>query len=128
MPYYQTPDGYVFDLDFAPHGAVKLSQAKGKQARKEQAIKGLQAMLADGTTVYCILRHVSSSGMSRRISLAYVEGGEIQTFDMQAADAIDWRIGEKEGVIVSGCGMDMGFHLVETLGRVIGRSLKHRWL
>ena len=65
-----------------------------------------------------------------------------------ASRALGWRLGKNEGIVVDGCGMDMGFHLVYSLGATIwpsgtnkphgtrngepdscgGYALKSRWL
>jgi hypothetical protein len=40
-------------------------------------------------------------------------------------------MGKNEGVIVNGCGMDMGGHLVSSLSRALfddERALKYEWL
>lgn len=85
----------------------------------EEARKTLKKVCKPGSTVYTILRHVSQSGMSRRIS-CFVIGKDKKPF------MLDWyfekldiskRHRDKEGLVVGGCGMDMGFHLVYCLGR-----------
>ena len=78
--------------------------------------------LAPGDTVYTLVRHVSTSGMSRDISLFVAQGGEIIDITFYAAHAIGWRLVERNGrraIRVSGAGMDMGFHTVYTLASVL---------
>lgn len=79
----------------------------------EPARQELAAILKPGDTVYTILRSVSRSGMSRRISLL--------TSDQRRLDWLIERAGwgkgrqNKPGLVAGGCGMDMGHHLVYCL-------------
>lgn len=44
---------------------------------------------------------------------------------------LGWARGKRDGIRVSGCGMDMGFHLVYNLSLVLygsGDALKQRWI
>lgn len=83
-----------------------------KQVRRE-----LKKMLKPGDTVYTILRHCSSSGMSRRISLIAMVKGKPVNLDWWAERlGIAKRHRDKDGLSVGGCGMDMGFHLAYSLG------------
>lgn len=73
----------------------------------------LRNLLPKGSKVYTIVRHVSSSGMSRRISAYVVEDGKIRDLDFLLIRAgIGKRRGDKEGLFIQGCGMDMEFALV----------------
>lgn len=94
---------------------------KSQSAKQQQneAIERLREWLKPGDTIYTILRHVSRSGMQREISLLYFgERSEPYDLDYNVAWALDARRG-KRGVVASGCGMDMGFHLVYNLGRTL---------
>jgi hypothetical protein len=92
----------------------------------------------EGTKVYTILRHVSASGMSRDISLVIAQGDEIIDITYYASHAMGGKVMESKGhrvIKVSGCGMDMGFHLVYNLSSVLfagqeraGYVLKQGWL
>ncbi len=94
---------------------------------KEEAEKALRKMCKPGSTVYTILRHVSSSGMSRRISCFIIDKDRKPL-------TIDWYIEKlglykrhksKEGLIVGGCGMDMGFDVVyQTSGQLYPKGFK----
>lgn len=92
-----------------------------RQAEKEkqEAIEQLRKWLKPGDTVYTVLRHVSRSGMQREISLYVIKDGEPQWLDGWASKALGERIGKREGLVVGGCGMDMGFHLVYNLSRTL---------
>lgn len=116
--YMQAPNGSVFETTNPDwhQDCKRLSAADGKAARKEYARSELRKLLPPGSTVYTILRHCSASGMSRRISLACIENGRVRTLDHLAASLMDDKVSDKGGIVVSGCGMDMGFHIVSTLG------------
>jgi len=111
------------------------------------------AQLQPGETLYTVLRHVSASGMSRRVSLLRVtcEEGEphIQDFTYAAAKALGYRLSDRrEGMTVCGCGFDAGFEIVYNLGSALwpngtpephghrngkpdssgGYALRHSWL
>jgi hypothetical protein len=94
---------------------------KAQQREQAEAVERLREMIHPGDTVRTILRHVSASGMSRSISLIIIdEDGD--TFDVSwiAARALGDRIDQKnDGIKVSGCGMDMGFHLVYGLSATL---------
>src|SRR5690606_25206898 len=79
-------------------------------SKKEQqlAIERLRKWIRPGDTIYCILRHVSRSGMMRVIDLVKVgEDGEILNIGYNAALALGWPYDRRrEGVRVSGTGMD----------------------
>jgi hypothetical protein len=81
--------------------------------------------LTEGDTVYTVLRSVSSSGMSRTISLKVAKGGQILDLTYYASIVLGWKLVEVNGsraLRVGGCGMDMGFHTVYTLSSVLFKS------
>lgn len=151
--FFRNAEGEIYEsYSGSPHNSLEdtpVTQKEGKSARQMQAVKHLQTLLKPGQTVYTILNHVSSSGMSRSISLAIVQKGEIVKLDYWVAQAKGEHIDDKNGGLkVSGCGMDMGFHLVYGLGRMVwpkgtkkphgssngapdrdgGYALNHKWL
>jgi hypothetical protein len=89
--------------------------AKVSKSEREEAISRLREWIKPGDTVYTTLRHVSRSGMSRDIDLHIIEDNEPRWISGMAATACDWRRNKDGAVKVGGCGMDMGFHLVEGL-------------
>lgn len=124
-----------------------------KEAEREDARTRLLSMLKPGDRVYTVLRHVSSSGMSRRISLVIPTTDHdgkpaVTSIDWLAARVLSYRQHDKGGLMVSGCGMDMGFHVVYALGSALwpdgtpephgrrngepdtagGYALRHEWL
>lgn len=96
------------------------TKEKAKRAAEYRA--KLLEHLTPGQTVYCILRHVSASGMSRRISLLVPDpnGGDPFEISGWVGHVLGLRRNDRDGgLVVSGCGMDMGFHLVSSLSRAL---------
>lgn len=91
---------------------------------KARLLKTLKA----GDTVYTILRHCSSSGMSRVIDLIVIEKGNTnskgkaypRSIAHDASIVLGMNMHKNHyGITAGGCGMDMGFHLVYSLGSVL---------
>ena len=100
-----------------------MSTKQEREQERDDAIATLRDWIKPGATVYTSLNHVSASGMSRSISLYIVRDGEIRDVTYWAARALGDRIDPKRGGIVAGgCGMDMGFGLVYSLGRTLYRE------
>lgn len=96
-----------------------------------------------GETVYTVLRHVSRSGMFRVIDAFLIRDNEPVNLlavltEQQREKVLNVfkRDKKRDGFRVSGCGMDMGFHLVysissrifERKGRDSGNELRQRWI
>ncbi len=92
---------------------------KVQKLEQEAARDTLRKMLVPGTTVYCSLKHVSRSGMQREITLYIVEDGVIRWITGYARTALDMRIGKRDGIVMNGCGQDMGFALVSHLSHAL---------
>ena len=116
-----------------------LSKRAQQELDRDYAIERLLTYyVKPGTKVYTILRHVSSSGMSRNISLVIADGEDIADITYYAAQALGDKLIESKGHRVikqNGCGMDMGFNLVYNLSSVLfagqdraGYVLKQAWL
>lgn len=123
--------GYIFSTNF-PHrrAGERMPYAEGREAYRQQCITSLRDYLPDDATVWCVLRHVSASGMSRRIDFYTIHDGDMRMLSGLIAGALDHAPmhATKPGLVISGCGMDMGFHVVDGVSRAIGRKLSHRWL
>lgn len=134
--------GECYSLNFRPthmqDGAEFITKAEFNRARPAYCRAELLKLLAPGATIYTQLRHASASGMQRRISLHIVHEGRIRCIDTLAADLMGDKIHKAGGIVANGCGMDMGFHLVYSLGSRLwpephgqrngGYALKHEWL
>lgn len=98
-----------------------MTRKEAVKAERQEAINRLREEIHPGDKIYTILRHRSRSGMQRSISLIQIDSeGTTREWDYLAARAMGDRIDNVNGGIkVSGCGMDMGFHLVYNLGRTL---------
>jgi hypothetical protein len=94
---------------------------------------------ANNYKVYTIIRHVARSGMMREISVVIpiTDDHHNTRFvhpSYTIAGLLGWSYTDKHGnnaVIVGGCGMDMGFHLVYSLSSVLygdGYKIKQEWI
>lgn len=118
---------------------------KAQKAEQQDALAKLRDWIKPGDTIYTILDHVSSSGMSRAIRVvlpqiryAYdTEGVDPTAIIDGKPTGVDflhpnWAVGtvlglkhwkrngqEQDALILSGAGMDMGFHLVYSLSRAL---------
>lgn len=88
---------------------------------KTEAIASLKKMgVKAGKKVYTIVRHVSASGMSRSISSFIQHKGDIICIDWYINRILGYKFDKNQrGLKIGGCGMDMGFHLVYSLGRAL---------
>lgn len=97
-----------------------------------KALQFLRRFLRKGTTVYTVLRHVSSSGTSRLIDLYVVKQNEPIRLTWSASVMLEWTYSRKrEALRVNGCGTDVGFEAVYTLADIVlgnANALRQRWL
>ena len=93
-------------------------------AERQEYLQQLRDMLKPGDTLHTVLRHVSRSGMSRLIDVYAIHDNRPVYLSGRAAVVIGWSVEPKSGAIrVSGCGMDMGFHLVDVISAALFRDL-----
>jgi len=106
-------------------------------------IKYLKQLLRRRKCVYTVLKHVSRSGMYRRIAVLVPYKNEIRNISGYVADVLGLEC-TNGSVGVSGGGMDMGFHIVYNLSLFLytdsklragdfgspeaGYILQHQWL
>jgi hypothetical protein len=57
--------------------------------------------------------------MQREIGLVILKDGYELHPNYAASELLGWRMGKRDGVIVGGCGMDMGFHLISELSATL---------
>ena len=95
-----------------------------KEQDKQAAIAVLREAFRPGSTVYTVLRRVSRSGMLRHISvIGKDERGEPTDYTWAAARALGITFDRDTGGLrVSGCGMDMGFHVAYELSHRLYRE------
>jgi hypothetical protein len=97
-----------------------------RQIERAEAIVRLREWVKAGDTLHTQLKSVSRSGMQRVIQVLKIscEEGKAEPsmsyLGYNVALATDSRYNrDREGVKVSGCGMDMGFSLVYDLARTL---------
>jgi len=97
--------------------------AKTSEAEKNESREMLREYVKPGQTVFCILRHRAASGMSRVIQLVTFVDGEPRFLGFHTARLCGYTWDRKrEGIRISGVGMDMGFALVYELSNALFRG------
>jgi hypothetical protein len=69
--------------------------------------------------------------MSRNIDFYAIKGNRPVWLSGQMSPLLGLKRAKSQGLIVQGCGMDMGFHVVSNLAyRLFGaeKALKHDWI
>jgi len=99
----------------------------------EESIYHLRRLMPTGQVVCTVLRSVSRSGLRREIGVVVwdTESRCPIHLNWHVSRALGLRCGKSGGVIIDGCGMDMGFDLVDRLARVLhgdDRSLTQIWI
>tara|TARA_Y100000593_G_scaffold42408_1_gene81261 strand:- start:228 stop:551 length:324 start_codon:yes stop_codon:yes gene_type:complete len=82
-------------------------------------------------TLYTKLDHVSKSGLTRKITVLDIDGGEPSYWNYYIAKILNYKLDENGSLIVRGTGMDMGFDIVYKLSQVLHNDsykIKHRWI
>lgn len=93
--------------------------AKISKAELEETKEYLRSILKPGQKIWGEVVHVSQSGMSRVIRLKIVHENEIMDISWNAAKLLEGYNENHRGCKAGGCGMDMVFHLIYTLGYVL---------
>lgn len=105
-----------------------------KNEDQREAFNVLRRLIPENATVYTVCKRVSRSGMSRDIALYIVDDGQVFDVGGYVSRLYGTKHREYLGSFVqrvTGCGMDMGFHVVSSLAYMLygnGYSIKHRWL
>lgn len=106
-----------------------------KDAERNEAIKRLREVMKNGDTVYTNLNSVGKSGMVRHIEVLTIKNNRPANWTHLVAIALDMKYQRERnnrlGLRVGGCGMDMGFHVVNHLSNVLFDSdyaLKQEWI
>ena len=104
-----------------------------KHSPDPHVIETLREWAPKGTRIYTVVRHVTRTRTSREIGVLLFDqaDGNFRHIDHMTADALGLRMGKRDGVMVPGCGMDMGFWLVGELAQVIHgdeRAFAQSWI
>lgn len=105
--------------------APKLTK-KEKQENLDNALEFLQKHIKEGSTVYTVLTNVSSSGMCRRFKVLIQIDNRIVNISGRVSTALGLRWHDEGSVAINGCGMDMGFALVNDLQYKLGKTKLHQ--
>ena len=101
------------------------------KAEKKDAIDNIKKNQKKGDTLKTIVIKVAPSGMSRRIKVLDIKDGNPSYWSYYVAKALGYKLKDDGSILVQGCGMDMGFHVVYSLSQTLfndGYALKQRWL
>lgn len=79
------------------------------------------AQLPEGTKIFTICHYVSSSGMMRHIEMFRLENNSKIPIRFLTEEFFNYKIGKSDYYHVGGCGMDMGFALVNSLSYAVSR-------
>jgi hypothetical protein len=123
-------DGEPMDMGDRAGSVTNNQLTKGnamtrKEAERQESITRLKEILKPGDKIYTILKHVSRSGMMRSIDVFKFDvdkDGHVvkHWLSYQIAKALDYPFDDRrESIKVSGCGMDMGFHIVYSLSATL---------
>lgn len=99
-----------------------------------QTIEQLQSWIPRGSKVFTIIRQVGRTGMSRQIGLVVIDRerpGNLIYATHLVGELLGFKVGDREGLIVRGCGMDFGFDLVYRLAIALyddPQALKQEWI
>lgn len=123
-----------------------LTYPSGRKATAQDradALERLREWLKDGDTLYFILRHRASSGMSRIYDVKQIMAAEwrveneelvyfrprVSHLTWNIALACDFAWNESHGGIrINGCGFSGEQEIADTLGRKLGITLRHETL
>ena len=116
--------------------ATKKEQQNQEREEAKARILDLLNTGAERPTIYTILRKVSSSGMSRQISLKVIKEGVLYDITYSTSKLLGLPLveGFNRAVRVNGVGMDMGYDLVHSISSVLfheqeraGYIIRHEW-
>jgi hypothetical protein len=95
-----------------------MTKKQRKLDNKIYAEARLDELLNSHQEIFCIIRHVSQSGMTRHISFFIIDNRDNKPLflDNLISDYLDYRPNKTyTGLVVNGCGMDMAFSVVHHL-------------
>lgn len=100
-----------------------MSKAQQERDEKDEAVTALKKILKPGDVVYTVLRHVASSGMSRRLDVYTIQDNRPRWLTSLVSTACGYSRYKGHGpLVVGGVGMDMGFAVTYDLARVVFRD------
>ena len=117
---------YICSKEFNQGAMMKLTKNKEQIEEYKETLKGI---FPKGSTVYTVIRHVSSSGMTRDVGIVGIfndprNSGKLQTVHPNYAVACLLGLkhepsDRRDCVRIEGCGMNMCFEIVYRLAIVL---------
>lgn len=106
---------------------------KYSKQEKQEARENMKQYMKEGMTIYTVLRGVSRSGMSRDISIVFItESGTVLHPSWSVARILGYPMSKDRAhnaIKVTGCGMDMGYHVASQLASAFGlKEWRHEWI
>jgi methyltransferase-like protein len=106
-----------------------------KNQTQAEAFEYFKKNLTLNDTIYCIIRHVSKSGMTRHIAFFDIKDNQTSFLNTRIADLLGYKMNKHhDALVVGGCGMDMAFSVVNNLQETMNSTsfavykLSHRIL
>lgn len=101
--------------------AAKVLVSALRVAKKRiKLIEDTRKLCPPESTIYSIIRHVSASGMRRRIDFYVVRNEELVRISWHIARILGYsQYKYTTALVVDGCGMDMAYHVVHSLSYAI---------
>ena len=100
-------------------------------SERAAAIRLLKENVKEGDTLYTIVTKVNVLNSARWMRVLDIKDGSPSHWNYYVSKALGYKLKDDGTIYVKGGGMDMGFHVVSTLSRVLYGSenkIKHRWL
>ena len=100
-------------------------------SERAAAIRLLKENVKEGDTLYTIVTKVNSMNSARWMRVLDIKDGSPSHWNYYVSKALGYKLKDDGTLYVKGGGMDMGYHVVSTLRRVLYGSenkIKHRWL
>lgn len=92
------------------------SKLSRREDIRDKSLETLRKLCPRGSTIYYVIRSVSKSGMSRTIDFYTIAESygkqELVYLSGYISDVLGYNRNRQGSLKVSGCGMDMGFHVV----------------
>ena len=104
---------------------------KDLKAIEQNLTKDLKKKVKKDSEIIVVIHKVSKSGMQRKMSAFVIYKKQLVNLNFDIAKLDIARRNDNNHLVVNGCGMDMGFHLVYTLSSILfkdGYALKQRWI
>jgi hypothetical protein len=118
--FLDTKINHVFETNYPEYHREeynqRISKEEYKKKKHQQDREEMLKSIKPNDTVYTQVLTVSSSGMSRTIKFYIVDNNRIRDISGYVASLTGNKWAKNGGVTFSGCGMDMAFHGVYSLG------------